>query len=86
MEKGDKRSALTRMGVSGCMFLLVPAYPGCPGQTAIKWLLVVVVVVVCVTYGRGLVLLWRHCDSLCISSFTDEVIFAHNAPCASVPV
>jgi len=21
------------------MFLLVPAYPGCPGQTAIKWLL-----------------------------------------------
>jgi len=28
-----------RMGVSGWMFLLVPAYPGCPGQTAIKWLL-----------------------------------------------
>ena len=22
------------------MFLLVPAYPGCPGQTAVKWLLV----------------------------------------------
>ena len=21
------------------MFLLVPAYPGCPGQTAVKWLL-----------------------------------------------
>jgi len=20
------------------MFLLVPAYPGCPGQTAVKWL------------------------------------------------
>jgi len=28
-----------RMGVSGWMFLLVPAYPGCPGQTAVKWLL-----------------------------------------------
>ena len=27
------------MGVSGLMFLLVPAYPGCPGQTAVKWLL-----------------------------------------------
>jgi len=27
------------MGVSGWMFLLVPAYPGCPGQTAVKWLL-----------------------------------------------
>ena len=21
------------------MFLLVPAYPGCPGQTVVKWLL-----------------------------------------------
>jgi len=39
MEKGDKVSTLTRMGVSGLMFLLVPAYPGCPGQTAVKWLL-----------------------------------------------
>jgi len=39
MEKGDKGSTLTRMGVSGWMFLLVPAYPGCPGQMAVKWLL-----------------------------------------------
>jgi len=39
MEKGDKGSTLTRMGVSGWMFLLVPAYPGCPEQTAVKWLL-----------------------------------------------
>ena len=39
MEKGDKGSTLTRMGVSGWMFLLVPVYPGCPGQTAVKWLL-----------------------------------------------
>jgi len=28
------------------MFLLVPAYSGCPGQTAVKWQMVVVVVVV----------------------------------------
>ena len=27
------------MGVSGWMFLLVPDYPGCPGQTAVEWLL-----------------------------------------------
>jgi len=27
------------------MFLLVPAYPGCPGQTAVKWLLLLLVVV-----------------------------------------
>ena len=39
MEKGDKGSTLTRMGVSGLMFFLVPTYPGCPGQTAVKWLL-----------------------------------------------
>jgi len=25
------------------MFLLVPANPGCPGQTAVKWLVVFVV-------------------------------------------
>ena len=38
MEKGDKGSTLTRMGVSWWMFFLVPAYPGCPWQTAVKWL------------------------------------------------
>jgi len=26
------------------MFLLVPAYPGCPGQTAVKWLLLLLYV------------------------------------------
>ena len=35
---------LTKMGVSGWMFLLVPAYPGCPGQTAVKWLLLLLLV------------------------------------------
>ena len=44
MEKGDKGSTLTRMGVSGWMFLLVPAYPGCPGQTAVKWLLLLLAI------------------------------------------
>ena len=36
MEKDDKGSTMTRMGVSGWMFLLVPAYPGCPGSKAVK--------------------------------------------------
>ena len=27
------------------MFLLVPAYPGCPGQTAVKWLLLLLLCV-----------------------------------------
>jgi len=30
-----------------------------------------------VTYGRGSVLLWRSSDTLGISGFVDDVIFAH---------
>jgi len=36
MEKDDKGSTMIRMVVSGWMFLLVPAYPGCPGSKAVK--------------------------------------------------
>jgi len=36
MEKDDKGGTMIRMGVSGWMFLLVPAYPGCPGLKAVK--------------------------------------------------
>ena len=36
MEKGDIGSMLTRMGVSGWMFLLVLAYLGSPRKRAIK--------------------------------------------------
>ena len=36
MEKGDKGSRMIWMGVCGWMFLLVPAYPGCPGSKAVK--------------------------------------------------
>jgi len=32
---------------------------------------------VLVTYGRGSVLLWRRCDTLCTSGFVDDVILAH---------
>ena len=38
MEEVDKGCLMIRMGVSGQMFLLVPAHPGSPGQRAIKWL------------------------------------------------
>jgi len=30
-----------------------------------------------VTYGRGSVLLWRRCDTLCTSGFVDDVILVH---------
>jgi len=33
--------------------------------------------VVLFTYGRGSVLLWRRTDTLRISGFMDDVIFAH---------
>jgi len=32
------------------MFLLVPAYPGCPGQMAIKWLLLLNVIQLVVNF------------------------------------
>ena len=30
--------------------------------------------------GCGAVLLWRRCDTLCTSSFMDDVIFGRNGP------
>jgi len=46
MEEDDKGCPMIRMGVSGWMFLLVPAYPGSPGQKAVKRLCVCVCVLV----------------------------------------
>jgi len=40
MEEVDKGCPMIRMGVSGWMFLLVPAYPGSPRSKAVKWLCV----------------------------------------------
>ena len=31
--------------------------------------------------GRGSVLLWRHCDTLCTSGFMDDVTFGRSGPC-----
>ena len=42
MEEDDKGCPMITMGVSGWMFLLVPAYPGSPGQKAVKRLCVCV--------------------------------------------
>jgi len=42
MEEDDKGCPMIRMGVSGWVFLLVPAYPGSPGPKAIKRLCVCV--------------------------------------------
>ena len=42
MEEDDKGCPIIRMGVSGWMFLLVPAYRGCPGPKAVKQLCVCV--------------------------------------------
>ena len=51
MEKDDKGSTMIRMGVSGWKFLLVPAYPGCPGSKAVKrslLLLLSVLPIICI--------------------------------------
>ena len=49
MEEVDKGCPVIRMGVSGewMSFLLVPAYPGSPGPTAIKLLCVYIYCIVC---------------------------------------
>ena len=47
MEKGDKGSTMIRMGVSGWMFLLVPAYPGCPGSKAVRRSLLILICFKC---------------------------------------
>ena len=31
------------------------------------------------TYGRGSLLLWRRCDTLCSSGFVDDVILVHKS-------
>ena len=42
------------------MFLLVPAYPGCPGQTAVKWLLLLLLLLVITSCPlRGLQRIYR---------------------------
>ena len=43
MEEADKDWMMIRM-VGGCVFLLVPAHPGSPGQRAVKRSLLFVVV------------------------------------------
>ena len=48
MEEDDKGCPMIRMGVSEWVFLLVPAYPGCPWQKAVKRFCVCVCV--CVFY------------------------------------
>jgi len=46
MEEDDKGCPMIKMGVSGWVFLLVLAYPGSPGQKAVKRLCVCVCVYV----------------------------------------
>jgi len=41
MEEDDKGCPMIRMGVSGWVFLLVPAYPGCPGPKQIYFFLLI---------------------------------------------
>jgi len=54
------------------MFLLLPAYPGSPGQKAVKWLCMCVCV--CGGGGGGLVI---HCV---LSSVVYDGMFSRNRP------
>ena len=49
------------------MFLLVPAYPGCPGQTAVKWLLLL------------LLLLYTNKENYCLKDVNSlRVVVSHS--------
>jgi len=69
MEKDDKGSTMIRMGVSGWMFLLVPAYPGCPGSKAVKRSLLLLLLP---DFLSGFALVWvssfgfDNCHRICI--------------------
>jgi len=69
------------MGVSGWMFLLVPAYPGCPGSKAVKRLLLLLLLLLC-TFLQNFVELdecvvifttWCNCDHLTLSPYVSMV-------------
>jgi len=52
------------------MFFLVPAYPGCPGQTAVKWLVVVGVFVLCYQMKQQLHYAWYRMHTADVSDKT----------------
>ena len=49
VDEVDEECLMIRLGVSGWMFLLVPAHPDSPGQRAVKCLCVFVCLCVCVS-------------------------------------
>ena len=72
------------------MFLLVPAYPGCPGSKAVKrslllLLLLLIYATVSSFHAVGAsVFFWRCIDTLCTSGFVDDMVFAHGG--MSIPL
>jgi len=59
MEEDDKVCPMIRMGVSGWVFLLVPAYPGCPGPMTVKRLCVCLLVrIICIYLKMFLLLVY----------------------------
>jgi len=65
------------MSVSVCLSVCVSACFSVHGHIFRTACPIFTKVFVRVTYGRGSFLLWRHSDTLCVSGFMDDVIFAH---------
>ena len=53
------------------MFLLVPAYPGCLGQTAVKWLLLLLS-----ELQEGVTLSSVNCDHYCLYLSHNLIVFS----------
>ena len=62
------------MGVSGWMFLLVPAYPVCPGQTAVKWLLLLLLFYCRVAFSALTLLVGRQEGHPARKKLSDELL------------
>jgi len=61
------------MSVSVCLYVCPRSY--CQNYTSDDPIFTKVFVHV--IHGRGSALLWRRSDTLCISGFMDDIIFAH---------
>ena len=70
------------MSVSFCACLCMSVREHISGTTGPNF----VKVFVHLTYRRGSIFLWRRCDALYVSSFIDDVVFAHNGPYGSMSI
>jgi len=95
MEEAGKGWLMIRIGVTGWLFLLVPAHPGSPGQRAVKRLLLLYLgtwyPVLCLAHHCGKMVLsvtknlvWIWWKIFANSTFSNELFLMHSTALLSV--